>query len=102
MMATKNEYREVVTELMKLKLLLKKKNARINHLMDEKAIIAHDARFWKYNYGDLLKEHERLKNKFEANFKFHEYIKDVLDQSADLMENYDAVREQSTTVQERV
>ena len=46
--------------------------------------------------------YKRLHDKFEANFKFHEYIKDVLVQTADLMEKHDAVREQSKTVQERV
>jgi len=89
-------------EIMKLKLLVKKKNAQISHLNDEKSIVAHDARFWKNNYVDLYKSHERLNRKFEANFKFHEYIKDVLDETADLMENYDAVREQTPPVQEGV
>jgi len=46
--------------------------------------------------------YKRLHDKFEANFKFHEYIKDALVQTADLMENHNAVREQSKTVQERV
>jgi len=89
-------------EIMKLKLSLKKKTDQISHLNDEKAIIAYDARHWRINYDTLYEEHEHLKRKFEANFKFHEYIKDTLDQTADLMENYDAVREQSETVQERV
>jgi predicted nucleic acid-binding Zn-ribbon protein len=89
-------------EMMKLKLLLKKKINRINHLNDEKTIIAHGAMLWRTNYEALYEEHDRLKRKFEANFKFHEYIKDVLDQTADLMENYDAVREQKPPVQEGV
>ena len=89
-------------EIMKLKLLLKKKTNQIGHLNDEKAIIAYNAVSWKNNYDALYEEHERLKRKFEANFEFHEYIKDVLDQTADLMENYDAVREQTKAVQERV
>jgi hypothetical protein len=89
-------------QIMKLKLLVKKKNAHIDHLNDEKSIIAYDARHWRNNYDALHEAHERLTRKFEANFKFHEYIKDVLDQTANLMENYDAVREQSKTVQERV
>jgi len=46
--------------------------------------------------------YKRLHDKFEANFKFHEYIKDTLGQTADLMENYDAIREQTEAVQERV
>lgn len=89
-------------EIMKLRLSLKKKIDQIGHLNDEKAIIAYDARQWRANCEALHEEHERLKRKFEANFKFHAYIKDVLDQTADLMENYDAVREQEETVQERV
>jgi len=89
-------------QIMKLKLLVKKKNAQIDHLNDEKSIIAYDARYWRNNYDALHEAHERLTSKFEANFKFHEYIRDVLDQTADLMENYDALREQSQTVQERI
>lgn len=46
--------------------------------------------------------YKRLHDKFEANFKFHEYIKDVLVQTADLMEKHDAVREQGKAVQKRV
>jgi hypothetical protein len=82
--------------------LLKKKNSAIDHLNDEKAIIAYDAKRWRVNYDALHEEHDRLKRRFEANFKFHEYIRDVLDQTANLMENYDAIREQSQTVQERI
>jgi hypothetical protein len=89
-------------QIMKLKLLVKKKDARINHLNDEKSIIAYDACHWRNKYFSLREAHERLTRKFEANFKFHEYIKDVLDHTADLMENYDAVREQNETVQEGI
>jgi hypothetical protein len=85
-----------------LKLLVKKKNAHIDHLNDEKSIIAYDARHWRNNYDALHEAHKRLARKFEANFKFHEYIRDVLDQTADLMENYDAVREQSKTLQKGI
>jgi len=53
-------------------------------------------------YGSLSQKYVKLDRKFEANFKFHEYIKDVLDQTADLMENYDAVREQSKTLQKGI
>ena len=56
----------------------------------------------KEKYVRLETVHKKLQEKFEVNFKFHGYIKDVLDRTADLMENYDAVREQSKTVQERV
>jgi uncharacterized protein (DUF3084 family) len=53
-------------------------------------------------YGSLSHKYVKLDRKFEANFKFHEYIRDVLDQTADLMENYDAVREQSKTLQKGI
>lgn len=53
-------------------------------------------------YHSLSQKYVKLDRKFEANFKFHEYIKDALDRTADLMENYDAVREQSKTIQERI
>jgi hypothetical protein len=49
-------------------------------------------------YNSLSQKYVKLDRKFEANFKFHEYIRDVLDQTADLMENYDAVREQTSSV----
>lgn len=49
----------------------------------------HDlALIYKSKYESLCIEYEKLGNKFESNFKFHGYIKDVLDQTADLMENY--------------
>lgn len=43
-------------------------------------------------YNSLSQKHTKLYQKFEANFKFHEYIKSTLDRTADLMEDYDAVR----------
>jgi hypothetical protein len=45
-------------------------------------------------YYSLSQKYVKLDKKFEVNFKFHEYIRDALDRTADLMENYDAVREQ--------
>ena len=44
-------------------------------------------------YDALSEKFVKLHEKFEANFKFHEYIKSTLDRTADLMEDYDAVRE---------
>lgn len=52
----------------------------------------------KEKYERLEKTHKKLQEKFEVNFGFHEYLKSVLDQTAHLMENYDAVREQGKTV----
>ena len=43
-------------------------------------------------YNSLSQKYVKLNRKFEANFKFHEYIKSTLDRTADLMEDYDAVR----------
>ena len=85
-----------------LKLLLAKRNANIkilNHTVDN---YNDRDRYKNGKYRALETEYYKLNNKFEANFKFHSYIKDVLDQTADLMENYDAVREQGETLQERV
>ena len=53
-------------------------------------------------YRQLKAVHKKLQEKFEVNFGFHGYIKDVLDQTAGLMENYNAVREQGKTVQEGI
>lgn len=56
----------------------------------------------KEKYERLEVAHKKLQEKFEVNFGFHRYIKDALDQTANLMENYDAIREQGKTVQERI
>ena len=46
----------------------------------------------KEKYARLEAVHKKLQEKFEVNFGFHEYIKAALHQTADLMENRDAVR----------
>lgn len=46
----------------------------------------------KEKYARLEAMHKKLQEKFEVNFGFHEYIKAALYQTADLMENRDAVR----------
>ncbi len=89
-------------EIEALKLLLAKRRRDIKNLEEK---VAHFSAARAYEMGRCRKltgEYNRLANRFNANFKFHEYIKDVLDQTADLMENYDAVREQKPSVQERV
>lgn len=48
--------------------------------------------FGKEKYGRLETVHKKLQEKFEVNFGFHEYIKDALYQTADLMENHNAIR----------
>jgi hypothetical protein len=89
-------------EISRLKLLLaKKQNVNKNHV----ATIAHYSAalaYEKHNNLNLVLKYNKLTDRFNANFKFHGYIKDVLDQTANLMENYDAVREQDPPVQKRV
>ena len=89
-------------ELQKLKLQLRKTRDRVDHLNDEISIHKSVIHAYRNKHSGLLISYDRLVNKFEANFKFHSYIRDVLDQTADLMENYNAVREQGETVQEGV
>lgn len=89
-------------EIEALKLLLQKKQSAFKNSV---ATTAHYSAALAYEKGKrrkLQKEYDRLNDRFEANFKFHEYIKDVLDRTADLMENYDAIREQEPSVQKRV
>lgn len=93
---------EYEIELKKLKLQLKKARDRVEHLNDEITIHKSMVRAYKNKHSALIVSYDRLVDRFEANFKFHEYIKDVLDQTADLMENHDALREQSQTLQERI
>lgn len=53
-------------------------------------------------YAKLEATHKKLQEKFEVNFGFHKYLKGALDQTADLMENHDAVRQQVTSLQEGI
>lgn len=89
-------------ELQKLKLHLRRTRDRVAHLNDEINIHKSVIRGYRNRHSDLLISYDRLVNKFEANFKFHSYIRDVLDQTADLMENCNAVHEDSETIQTRV
>ena len=89
-------------EIEALKLLLAKRRRDIKNLEEK---MAHFSAARAYEMGrcrKLTTMYNKLADRFNANFKFHEYIKDVLDQTADLMENYDAVREQKPSVQKRV
>ena len=93
------EYTNAVSKLEKRNSELRAELAKVKERSDwyrDKLHVQYDL------YGSLSQKYVKLDRKFEANFKFHEYIKDVLDQTADLMENYDAVREQSKTLQERI
>jgi hypothetical protein len=89
-------------EIAELQLLLAKKRREIKNLEEK---VAHFSAARAYEVGrckKLMTVYNKLADRFNANFKFHEYIKDVLDQTANLMENYDAVREQKPSVQKRV
>jgi hypothetical protein len=77
-------------KIKKLRLKLKEKDSRIKHLRDQIDFYQGVRRKDYIRFTHLYDSHERLKNKFEANFKFHEYIKDVLDETATLMEEADA------------
>jgi hypothetical protein len=81
---------EVDERIKKLQLQLKEKNSRIRHLKEQLDFFQNARRRDYGRFTHLYDAHERLKRKFEANFKFHEYIKDVLDETADLMESVDA------------
>ena len=74
----------------KLRLQLKEKNAKINHLKEQIDFYQGVRRKDYIRFTHLYDAHEKLKRKFEVNFKFHEYIKDVLDETANLMESVDA------------
>jgi hypothetical protein len=47
----------------------------------------------KEKYARLEATHKKLQEKFEVNFGFHEYLRDALSQTANLMERHDAIRE---------
>ena len=89
-------------EISRLELLLKKKQNANKSLVATAAHYSAALAYEKHNNLNLVLQYNRLVNRFNANFKFHEYIKDVLDKTADLMENYDAVRKQKPSVQKRV
>ena len=46
----------------------------------------------KEKYARLEATHKKLQEKFEVNFGFHEYLRDALSQTANLMERHDAIR----------
>ena len=76
------------SKVTRLRLLLKNKDQFITNLGRDKDKNYDLALIYKSKYESLCIEYEKLGNKFERNFKFHRYIKNVLDQTADLMENY--------------
>jgi len=80
------EIREAYDEIDKKRKIIRGLHVRINALKAE--ILA-----GKEKYARLEAAHKKLQEKFEANFGFHKYLKDTLNQTANLMENYDAVRQ---------
>lgn len=74
-------------EILELKSQIKKKNIRMKLLEEQAKLAEQKMLLFTAAYNDLHVEHDRLGRRFEANFKFHEYIKDVLDQTADLMKD---------------
>jgi chromosome segregation ATPase len=79
-----------------------KKRKIIRRHLDRINSLKHEILLGKEKYAKLEATHKKLQEKFEANFGFHQYLKDVLSQTANLMENHDAIRQQTTPVQERV
>lgn len=72
-------------QIAELKSQIKKKNLRMKHLEEEKRLAKEKMNLFEKLHDDLYEKHARLERQFEANFKFHKYIKDVLDQTANLM-----------------
>jgi cell division septum initiation protein DivIVA len=92
---TGEEYREMYDDILKQRKIISRHYEHVNSLRREILI-------GKEKYARLEATHKKLQEKFEANFGFHQYLKDVLSQTANLMENHDAIRQQITPVQERV
>ena len=112
-------------EIKRLRKIITKKDARIKKLKSGEELedlydkLDKDRKMSTINIrliGSLKKEillgeekyirleavHKKLQEKFEVNFGFHGYIKDVLDQTAGLMENYNAIHKVPKTVQEGI
>ena len=76
-------------EIADLRLQLKKKNIKIKLMYAELSHCREYLLREQIKYAKLNNDYDQLKNRFEANFQFHGYIKDVLDETADLMESVD-------------
>jgi hypothetical protein len=83
---TGEEYREMYDDILKQRKIISRHYEHVNSLRREILI-------GKEKYARLEAVHKKLQEKFEANFGFHQYLKDVLSQTANLMENHDAVRQ---------
>lgn len=92
---TGEEYRDMYDDISRQRKIIRR------HL-DHISSLKYEILLGKERYKRLEATHKKLQDKFEVNFGFYEYLKDVLSQTANLMENHNAVREQTKTVQERV
>jgi len=92
---TGEEIRDAYDEIDKKRKIIRRHLDRINSLK-------HEILLGKEKYARLEATHKKLQEKFEANFGFHQYLRDVLSQTANLMENHDAVRKQTPSLQEGI
>jgi predicted nucleic acid-binding Zn-ribbon protein len=82
---TDEEYREMYAEIGKKRKVIYGLHEHINSLRKEILL-------GKEKYARLEATHKKLQEKFEVNFGFHEYLRDALSQTANLMESHDAIR----------
>jgi sugar-specific transcriptional regulator TrmB len=83
---TGEEYRDMYDDISEQRKIIRRHLDRINSLR-------HEIIVGKEKYARLEATHKKLQEKFEANFGFHQYLRDALSQTANLMENHDAVRQ---------
>jgi predicted nucleic acid-binding Zn-ribbon protein len=82
---TGEEIRDAYDEINKKRKIIRDLRLHVDSL--KKEIL-----FGKEKYARLEATHKKLQEKFEVNFGFHEYLRDVLSQTANLMESHDAIR----------
>lgn len=70
-----------------------KKRETIRSHMKHINSLRHEILLGKEKYAKLEATHKKLQEKFEVNFGFHEYLKQILDETASSMESYNAVRQ---------
>jgi len=83
---TGEEYRDMYDDISRQRKIIRRHLDHINSLR-------HEILIGKEKYARLETAHKKLQEKFEVNFGFHEYLRDVLSQTADSMENYNAIRQ---------
>jgi predicted RNase H-like nuclease (RuvC/YqgF family) len=80
------EYRDMYDDISKQRKIIRRHLEHINSLR-------HEILIGKEKYARLEATHKKLQEKFEVNFGFHEYLKQILNETADLMESHNAVRQ---------